>query len=67
MPACVMRIVTGLVEPSTAEISAPDDVKVICSVIANGNLMAALTCRRSHTEKRNAGSILPRPRPMLRK
>jgi hypothetical protein len=46
MPACVMRIVTGLVEPSTAEISAPDDVKVICSVIANGNLMAAITARQ---------------------
>jgi hypothetical protein len=38
MPACVMRVVTSLVEPSTAVTSAPDDEVSNFSTIARGKM-----------------------------
>jgi hypothetical protein len=37
-PACVIRVVTGLVDPSVAAASAPDDVVTRLSMMACGKM-----------------------------
>jgi hypothetical protein len=42
-PACVIRVVTGLVDPSVAAASAPDDVVTRLSMMACGKMRCTCT------------------------